>query len=266
MLGLSWTSFRARALPVLTTTAHATAPFLTIFLAVHLSAPALANVGGASLASQTLLLGREYYQTALGEPLLLFAPLAVHALSGILKRILSLIPSSQPAPKQRPASSPLTLSAITLGLLLPTHVLTHRVFPALPTPPILSVGPAELDFAFVQTALRTWPWRSGLMYAALAVAGVVHAVEGATLLKTLYWKKSTRDTAKVEAELQATSTPKRSSGLHPRTKRIALALTLGALPVLTGLYALAIEPTFIFKDLAARYRAAFLESPVYRIL
>jgi hypothetical protein len=40
---------------VLTNVAHVSAPFLSIFLIVHLSAPALANVGGSSLSSNVMV-------------------------------------------------------------------------------------------------------------------------------------------------------------------------------------------------------------------
>jgi hypothetical protein len=40
---------------VLTNVAHISAPFLSVFLVVHLSAPALANVGGSSLSSNVMV-------------------------------------------------------------------------------------------------------------------------------------------------------------------------------------------------------------------
>lgn len=39
----------------LTTISHVTSPFISVFLLVHLSAPVLANFGGTSLASQTMV-------------------------------------------------------------------------------------------------------------------------------------------------------------------------------------------------------------------
>lgn len=46
---------RAWALPILTKTAHISAPFITTFLLIHLSAPAVASIGGSSLASSTMV-------------------------------------------------------------------------------------------------------------------------------------------------------------------------------------------------------------------
>lgn len=263
MLGLNWSSIRARALPALTVTAHVTAPFIGAFLVVHLTAPALATVGGASLASQTMILGREYYQTAISEPLLLLLPLSLHAFSAGLKRVFTLFspksPKAAAATSLRPLTHPLTLSAIFLLLLLPTHYLTHRLYPTITANPILAVGPAELDFAFVQAGLAAWPVRSALMYAGLVCAGAVHAAEGVSLLRRRYL--STTKAPSAEGQIRAPS--KRI--ITPRVQRIALALGLGALPVLAGVYTLAREPTFVFADLASRYHAVFTQSWVYRM-
>lgn len=40
---------------ILAKVAHGSAPFLSAFLLVHLSAPIMANVGGSSLASQVMV-------------------------------------------------------------------------------------------------------------------------------------------------------------------------------------------------------------------
>ncbi|KAF8188329.1 hypothetical protein BJ912DRAFT_1059458 [Pholiota molesta] len=208
----------ARALPVLTTTAHVTAPFSAFPPRPPLRARSRQH-RRRELASQTMLL----------------APLPA----------LSIRP--------RPAA------------LAPTHIFTHRLAPALPEPPILAVGPAELDFALVQTGLRLWPWRSALMYAALVGAGAVHAAEGVALLRKIYWAPAKRQPNE-KAPLLGDRTPPESRWLKPWTKRVVLALALVALPVLAGVYTLAREPTFIFKDLAERYRAAFLQSAVYRAI
>ena len=41
--------------PALTRIAHGSAPFITVFALIHLTAPVMANLGGASLASQTMV-------------------------------------------------------------------------------------------------------------------------------------------------------------------------------------------------------------------
>ena len=57
---------RKMALPFFTKTAHISAPFITTFLLIHLSAPALANLGGSSLSSQTMVSSRCLVQR--GQP------------------------------------------------------------------------------------------------------------------------------------------------------------------------------------------------------
>lgn len=152
---------------MLTTLTYGTAPLLSAFLVVHLSAPIAANFGGSSLASSVMLLGREYYQTTFGERFLLLAPFAIHTSSAIFKRMLITIhrnkesvkrflpaaskPDSdvvaldmesqetvRPTPRSRPPSVPhirrmtslLSLSAYgALFVFVPVHVATHRWTP-----------------------------------------------------------------------------------------------------------------------------------------
>src|SRR6266702_1009167 len=47
--------WRTRASSVLTALAHGSAPFITTFLLIHLTAPAAANLGGSALSSQTMV-------------------------------------------------------------------------------------------------------------------------------------------------------------------------------------------------------------------
>ncbi|KZT24016.1 hypothetical protein NEOLEDRAFT_1068343 [Neolentinus lepideus HHB14362 ss-1] len=219
------------ALPWLTRAAHGSSAFLAIFLAIHLSAPALANLGGASLASQVMLLGREYYQAPIGEPSLLLAPLALHAAASTAKRLLS------PRPVRL-----LTLTGYaTLLVFAPIHFITHRLNPSFAGAPIHAVGPAELDYEFVKVGLHAWPWRSALLYAGLVGCTVLHAAEGVNIILTTYFRK--RWSAK--------------------TRRIAAALC--AVPVLTGVLTLVMEPLMALSSVAARYHASFTRSYIFRL-
>ncbi|KAF8162823.1 hypothetical protein B0H34DRAFT_671967 [Crassisporium funariophilum] len=237
-------SFRDAALPYLTKTAHVSAPFITVFLLIHLSAPALANLGGSSLSSQTMLLGREYYQTGFGERYLLLAPLSIHVISASAKRILS--------PKGRPRriTNLLSMAGYATALLfLPIHYYTHRIAPANEPSPIFAVGPSELDYEFVKTGLQTWPLRSWFLYTGLVVSVTVHLADGMTII----WNSWFKD--------MAASSWKRTT----RNRRLGIALTGIALPVLTGLYTLAREPPMTFTSIANRYRASLMSLLVYRV-
>jgi succinate dehydrogenase/fumarate reductase cytochrome b subunit len=224
---------------VLTNVAHISAPFLSVFLVVHLSAPALANVGGSSLSSNVMLLGREYYQTGFGERYLLFIPLAAHVASSITKRIIDPRPASP-----RKITSTLSLAAYSaLLVFLPIHYYTHRVSPANPSPPIFAVGPAEVDYEFVKIGLARFPWRSWILYGGLVASIVVHAVEGAQIILASRF-----------ASLKLR--------MRPRTRNIIAGVA--AVPILAGLWTLSKEPLMVFASLAERYEAAFARSWVYR--
>ncbi|KAJ7454689.1 hypothetical protein FB451DRAFT_650987 [Mycena latifolia] len=236
-------SLHQRALPVLTKLIHGSAPFITTFLLIHLSAPILANLGGSSLASQTMLLGREYYQTDFGEKYLLLGPLAVHSLSGITKRLLS--PANAPP---RPRTSLLTLTGYASMLFfLPVHFMTHRALPMNPAAPIHALGPAELDFEFVKYGLATWPWRSWFLYGGLVAGVVLHVVEGERLLFNTYFGESM---GRIKIAL--------------RKRLLAIGLGLLAVPVLSGIFFMSKEPLMVFSSTAERIQASFAQAPLYR--
>ncbi|KAJ7220171.1 hypothetical protein GGX14DRAFT_585889 [Mycena pura] len=236
-------SFRQTALPALTKIIHGSAPFIGTFLLIHLTAPMLANLGGSSLASQTLLLGREYYQTNFGEKYLLLGPLAIHSLSGIVKRVLS--PLKAPP---RPWTSLLSLTGYAnMIFFLPIHFMTHRVFPTNPAAPIHALGPAELDFEYVKYGLATWPWRSWFFYGGLVVCVVLHTVDGQRLLFNTYFGET----------LGRVNTAAR--------KRFrAIGIGLLALPVLSGIFMMSKEPLMTFPSTVERFQACFAQAPWYR--
>ncbi|KAK7688836.1 hypothetical protein QCA50_007525 [Cerrena zonata] len=222
----------------LTRTAHASTPFIATFVIIHLSAPAFANLGSSSLASQ--ILGREYYQTSFGERYLLIAPFAAHTISGILKRLLT------PSSMRRRFTSLLSITGYSaLLFFLPVHYLTHRIYPSDPTPPIYSVGPAELDFEFVKVGLQTWPWRSWLLYIGLTTCVAWHAAAGANIIWSTWLRPYLGPGKSMKSRLVQTS--------------------LGVLPALSGLYFMSQEPLFAFSSLAERFQSALSTSFVYRI-
>ncbi|EJD06299.1 uncharacterized protein FOMMEDRAFT_77423 [Fomitiporia mediterranea MF3/22] len=234
-------SWRRTLVPYLTTASHVPAPLVSAFLLVHLSAPIVANIGGASLSSS--LLGREYYQGAPRELLFVFGPLGLHVSASILKRLLSPYPP-------RPLRSLLSVAGYTAATLLPIHVLIHRIYSTDPSPPISSIGPAQLDFSFVQHALSKFPIRSLLMYGALAGASILHALEGFSLLYDTY--------------VANPEEPKRWDKSRVQRRRIAGAM--GILAVAGGLYALWSEPIGMpLPSLLARFDAVLSKSFVYRI-
>ncbi|KAI0818673.1 hypothetical protein BC629DRAFT_668471 [Irpex lacteus] len=186
---------------ILTTLAQGSAPFISTFLLIHLSAPVMANLGGTSLASQVMILGREYYLTSFGHRFLVAIPIITHGLSATAKRLMG-------ERSSRPLRSFFSIAGYaSLFFLLPQHYLLHRVLPSNPNPPVLAVSPSELDFEYVKFGLQTWPLTNWALYAGLTIAVVWHAAEGSRIIwntwlagKAGIWKKNaTRHTATVLA-------------------------------------------------------------------
>ena len=119
------------------------------------------------------LLGREYYQGPLTEPLLLFIPLGIHMTSGVVRRILLGWP-------KRPTL--LQATAYTTLVALPIHIAIHRLIPSTPTPPISALSPSELNYEFVKAGFTYWPGLSWVVYSGLVGIVIVHAGEGARII------------------------------------------------------------------------------------
>jgi len=231
--------------PHLTKITHGSAPFIATFLLIHLSAPVLANLGGSSLASQTMLLGREYYQTPFAEKWLVLAPLIVHPLSGAARRLLS--PPNRPPPRR--LSSLLSCTAYAaLFVFLPIHFITHRVNPMDVAAPVFAVGPSELDYEYVKLGLQTWPWRSWALYVGLVGCVALHAAEGMHVIATTRFKDALRWW-------------KGSS----RNYRIGFAIGGLVLPVLSGVFVLSREPLMALASLSQRFEASFKRLFLYRM-
>ncbi|KDQ59726.1 hypothetical protein JAAARDRAFT_127085 [Jaapia argillacea MUCL 33604] len=233
-------SLRRTALPYLTKIAHGSASFIGTFLLIHLTAPVLANLGGSSLSSQVMLLGREYYQTSFGEKYLVLLPLVAHCTTSIAKRLLS----PQPI---RPWSTLLSVTGYAaFGIFLPIHFITHRVNPSDPSSPIYSVGPAELDYEFVKVGLQTWPWRSWMLYAGLVGCVALHASEGMNLIWNTWLRGSLG-----------------KPSVSQKTRRIGAGAAAGL--VLSGLLVVSLEPLMTFMSLASRYQESFSKTWIYRL-
>ncbi|KIO05597.1 hypothetical protein M404DRAFT_999729 [Pisolithus tinctorius Marx 270] len=271
---------------ILTMLVHGSAPFLSTFLLVHLSAPIEANIVGSGLASSVMLLGREYYQTAFGERYLLLLPFAVHVTSSVAKRVVltfisdldSLARSEKPfSPKPRPRirklTSLLSISAYTtLFLFVPIHVATHRLLPAeadtLAWPStdvdLDPLGSSELDYEFVKTAIKTWPWRSWILYTGIVGCVLVHAAQGASVIYARY----------IRGRCGCVGLPNRPSlrsssgnalGLARGNRKTAALAGVAALPVLTGPWMLSREPMLALSSVVQRYQITLMGSWVYRL-
>lgn len=161
----------------------------------------------------------------------MFAPLGIHAAAGAAKRLL------------RPRRASLrALTAYPLLLALPVHVLTHRLLPCDPAPPVRALGPAELDYELVKAALARWPVRSWALYGALVACVLVHACEGWALVARTWGG---------------------GRGGGRRTRRAAAGAAVGV--VLSGLLVVAREPLLALESTLVRIHASYSGSIVYRI-
>jgi succinate dehydrogenase/fumarate reductase cytochrome b subunit len=136
------------------------------FLVLHLAAPVGAGLGLD--ADAIMLLTREYYQTPMLEPILVWGSLGAHIGSSILRRALIGIP-------KRPS-----LHAITGWILVPmtlAHAFTHRILPA-----SRGISPSLLSYQFVSHALYDTPITSLAIYSTLVLSALYHGIAGARAL------------------------------------------------------------------------------------
>ncbi|CAE6492504.1 unnamed protein product [Rhizoctonia solani] len=259
----------ASALRGLTYVQHTPTPFITTFILIHLSAPALASIGGTDAANKVMLLGREYYHGAPQENLLVFLPITIHVGASLVKRTVKLghrvLVSSRSGggvDKQDSATDNSTLTAsdvlvwtgYPLLLVLLPHIATHRLFPSIPTPPISSISPSELDYTFVHFGLKNWPIRSWIMYATLVGSGITHVIYGIpvvwrqTMLKFLKKVRVIHSESRLETSWRISS----KAGL------------LGISIVLLGILRISRDDLFISRLAVTRMTSAYRMSALYR--
>ncbi|KAF7799702.1 hypothetical protein EIP86_010944 [Pleurotus ostreatoroseus] len=227
-------------LSYLTRIAHTSAPFISTFLLIHLSAPIMANLGGGELASQVMILGREYYGTPLGHKFLVVLPIVAHTGSAIAKRFL------QPPAARRPANGFTTTGYLALLFFIPVHYAVHHILPSDPAPPIEALAPAELNFEYVKYGLQRWPVRSWFLYVGLTACVAWHAAEGMQIIWNT-WMRGRFGGWK--------------SNVAKRSATVAAVLA----PVLSGLFVLSKEPVIAFMSSIPRFEASFLKNFIYRI-
>lgn len=191
------------------------------------------------------LIGRDLYLPL--EPVLIYIPLALHLLSSTLKRAFLTYRT-----RRRP---PMTIHLITGWLLVPfvlPHIVTHRLLPQSPHPPISSLSPSELNFEFVSYALYSRPLLSTVAYLGLVGLAVPHAVLGS--MKIVSWIRRLRAGDRTEAVRE---TPRRTDipRKRKRTALYALNALLGVVAI--GLGRLYSEGEHVGPFMAKRYEAIF---------
>lgn len=136
------------------------------FLVLHLAAPIGAGLGLD--ASGIMLLTREYYQTPLLEPILVWGSLGAHIASSMVRRAILGVPKKP------------SLHSATGWLLVPmtlAHSVTHRILPAWK-----GISPALLSYQFVSHGLVESPFVSVAIYGTMILAALHHGIAGARSL------------------------------------------------------------------------------------
>ncbi|KAG8929486.1 hypothetical protein FRC01_004259 [Tulasnella sp. 417] len=183
-----------------------------------------------------MLLGREFYQGALSEPLFVLGPLGIHVTASAVKRLLIGFPSPP---------SLITWATIPILMTLPIHFATHRLYPSIPDPPINALSPSELDYEYVKFGLQTWPWRNTLLYLVLVAGTATHAVEGLRVMIRV-WQPNA-------------ALPKEWGWKRWSTVAAVVGFTVAGILTLKG------ETLIMTSRAASRISSAWEQSLVYRL-
>ncbi|KDN41937.1 hypothetical protein RSAG8_07154, partial [Rhizoctonia solani AG-8 WAC10335] len=258
----------ASVLKGLTYVQHTPTPFITTFMLVHLSAPALASIGGTNTANQVMLLGREYYHGVPQENLLVFLPITVHVGASLIKRaaklgrqiFVGLRTRRGLTTRESTPDSPLTTSDVLvwtgypLLLALAPHIATHRLIPSTPAPPISSISPSELDYTFVHFGLKNWPTRSWVMYAVLVGSGITHAIYGTPVSSRQTMLKLLKKSRVVDLQSRLGT----SWRISPKAGLLGISI------ILLGVLRISREDLFISRLAETRMASAYRMSALYR--
>lgn len=150
----------------------AIAPFLTLHVANVALIPLLTRSVQAS--EPYLLLTRPYYQSSFLEPLVVFAPVGLHVLSGVALRVYRRVKSAEYYSTPRwPALSTTSVLGYALLPLVAVHAAVNRLLPLVKEGDSSSIGLGYVSHGF---ALR--PLTMTIAYAALVGVGSWHIVNG----------------------------------------------------------------------------------------
>lgn len=204
-----------------------------------------------STRTEKQLLAREYYLPL--EPLVIYAPIGIHLLSSLSKRIYLTYFTRRPPPTTMHISS----GYLLIPFLLP-HILTHRIIPSLDHPAIRALSPSELGYEFVGWNLG-WVG-SWATYLVLAGVGLVHWGIGG--MKIVSWAKRKRAGTIEAANLDKQAEQTRAS--IPKRRRIGLR---GILIGTMGLIAIGLARIWsdsrgsVSSAMARRYEEVYRQLP-----
>nr|ODN90362.1 hypothetical protein L204_05966 [Cryptococcus depauperatus CBS 7855] len=262
---------KGQVLQALTLTQNTSAMMFTVFLIPHLASPLAASVAGIRGADQTMveyildfrhgrllihiqMIARDLYLPL--EPVIVYIPLAIHLTSSLARRAILASSKSLPNSLRLPSQIHQFLAYPLLLLLIP-HMITHRLIPADPAPPIRQLSPSEIGWEYVGYNLRKWSaWG---VYLGLVGTSIWHAIVGgmkiATWMKSRHWSKPSA------AMVEKKSLPKRRG--IPKKRKIGLngfvVVLLGVVSI--GLWRVAREIGPVSPLMKIRYDGVFQATP-----
>lgn len=84
------------------------------------------------------------------------------------------------------------MTAYPLVFFLSVHALSHRLIPSTPESPIQALSPSELDYDFVKIGIKTWPFKSAILYGGLLIPAVIHSLEGVNVILRTWFPRAKR--------------------------------------------------------------------------
>lgn len=199
------------------------------------------------------LVAREYYLPL--EPLVIYAPIGIHLLSSLTKRLYLTYITRRPPPTTLHVSS----GYLLIPMLLP-HIVTHRIMPSLDHPAIRALSPSEFGYEFVGWNLG-WA-KSWGVYLALAGVGLVHWGIGG--MKIVSWIKRSRAKGQPTANIDVDKQAEQTRAAIPKRRRIGLrGILIGAMGIITiGLARIWSDSRgSVSTIMAGRYEAVYRQLP-----
>ncbi|CAD6579354.1 MAG: hypothetical protein TREMPRED_002454 [Tremellales sp. Tagirdzhanova-0007] len=233
---------------VLTASQNTSALVFSVFFGLHLASPLAASVFGGSGADKTMMIAREYYLPL--EPLLVYAPLAIHLTSSLSKRAILAYRTGRLPPR----TSHIIAGYALIPLVLP-HILIHRIIPQSSDYPISNLSPSELGFDFVAWSVRQWPGWSAVGYLGLVGVGTWHA--GVGIMKVVTWLRGWR------SGIQKIGVEGKQKRSVPKRRKIGLRGSLAALLAVVGVSLVRLhgEGKGVSTVMAKRYEAVYARLP-----
>lgn len=193
------------------------------------------------------------------ETALVYAPLAIHVLSGAARRLFITYKTKGKARVSNQSKA----GWILIPLVLP-HLWLHRVLPAEAAAPINAMSPSEFGYEFAGYAARSRPWMTA-GYLALTTFGVYHALIGG--MQVVSWIKRL---AGVKPKLKAVTFNEPEEIKERRLNRTLkpiYTLVGGVVAVVAlGLFRMAKDTDALTASTLLRYRAIYESAPWSAVL